>query len=237
MGIYANRIGVNKLKDVKKKSVGVLMLGIALIAVILLTGIKDLSSTYALGDNQVFSLYIPEGTAAAPGDKVYVELHTDQTKWNYISLSMRSTTSNDDFIVYLKDIKTSKPYFILPDGIDNSSNSKTGVKVGETYELRNIFLFPACKVDSTENCDESNVQYTTYKADDTTYIDLGNRKYVTVKEKNNTASSNLKINNFILKDSGIYLNERAYLKLDYTGDADKAYIYVVNKTDNKYLTI
>ena len=203
------------MKDIQKKSVGLLMLGIILTAVIMLTGIKDLSATYALSDTQAFSLYIPEGTTASPGDKVYVELKTDKSKWEHISISMRSTTSNDSFIIYLKDIKSSNPYFILPDGTDNSSNSKTGVKVGETYEIRSIYLFPICK---TNSCKAES--YATYKSDDNTpYIDVENKKYVTVKANNEempVSNNSMSLEYLKFLNNDVQFGDKVYVDLKYS---------------------
>lgn len=233
----------DKLKKNFKKSAGLLIIGFVFLLAITLVGIKDLSSTFALQDGTsnivdgFKELSIPEGTKASPGDKIYVNLDADREKWEYISIRMRSTTSSEDFVIYLKDIKTSKPYFILPDGKDNSSSSKLGVKVGEKYELKDVNLFSKCNYDNKENCDNSAISISTYKLDNKPFMNIGEKKYVEVVEKNNSTSPNLKINNFILKDSTIYLNEKAYVKFDYTGEADKAYIYATNKTDNKYLTI
>ena len=127
------------MKNISKKSAGLLVIAIALILVITLTGIRDLSSTYAYfvdanGNNYIIdkngfgNLYILEGTSAAPGERVYLELNAEKNKWEYISVFLNSVDSDHWFVVYLKDINTARPYFIIPyegDGHTNGSSVPT----------------------------------------------------------------------------------------------------------------
>ena len=151
---------------------------------------------YAINENIVdgfTSIYIPEGTTASPGERVNVELDADTSMWDCISIAMRSTTSNDEFVVYLKNLNSSDPndlpYFILPEPGNVHSNNPEGVKVGETYELREIFLGNLSNSSSAK-------EIAFYNLNGIPFMDLGNKKYVEVKSGNQVNESKVKLNSF-----------------------------------------
>ena len=206
------------MKKISKKSAGLLVVAIALILVITLTGIRDLSSTYAMKDWEgITGIYIPEGTTAAPGEKVYVDLYADYNMWEYISISMKSTTSEDEFTVYLKNIHSNKAYFILPEPGNTQSSNPNGAKVGETYELRQINLFGYCN--NQTDCSDKTASYTTYPVDGKVSINSFEKKYVTVKSPNTTPTTQtdkMTIESFKLLSNNVQVGDKVYMDLKYS---------------------
>lgn len=211
------------LKEVSKKSVGLILGAFLLIIFILLIGIKDMIGTFALSDWEGFTaLYIPEGTTAAPGEKVYVDLYADYHMWEYISISMKSTSSGDEFIVYLKNINSNKAYFVLPEPGNTQSSNPNGAKVGETYELRQVNLFGYCYNQS--NCSNKTASYTTYPVEGKPSINSFNKKYVTVKDSNdekiNTGTQGMSIENFKLLNNNVQFDDKVYVDLKYSSSEE-----------------
>ena len=218
------------MKNISKKSAGLLVIAIALILVITLTGIRDLSSTYAYfvdanGNNYIIdkngfgNLYILEGTSAAPGERVYLELNAEKNKWEYISVFLNSVDSDHWFVVYLKDINTARPYFIIPYEGDGHTNGSSVPRVGEKYELGTVVLWEKCIDENGNICDKTK-SYTTIKTNTSaTYMDVGERKYFTVKSPNNQAETNtqkMTIEKFSFLNNDVKYNDKVYIDFKYS---------------------
>ena len=170
---------------------------------------------YAMKDNAFegfTGLYIPEGTTAAPGEKVNVDFYGTAV-WENVSIHMISTTSSDNFTVYLKNLHSGNindpAYFILPEAGNTHSSNPDGVKAGETYELNQVCLSHS----ETVQC------YTTNQNDkDLPFMNPGQRKYVKVSDtKDTNETSDFHLNQIKLKTTDVKIGEKIYFDLKYTG--------------------
>ncbi|MEE3343259.1 MAG: hypothetical protein VZS44_04125 [Bacilli bacterium] len=191
------------------------------IAVFLLLGVfgyttMQFKDAYAMKDGEFegfTGLYIPEGATAAPGDKVNVELNFDSNMWDYVSVHFISTTSSDNFTVYLKNIDSGDAndpaYFILPESGNTYSSNPDGVKVGETYELKDVCLF---------NSEKSQCYTTDKNAKDEPFMDVGTKKYVNARDKQTIDEvNNFSLNQIKFKTTDAKIGDKVYFDINYTG--------------------
>ena len=189
------------------------------------------NNVYALNDSKIFpqdefTIHIEDNLKYTTGDKVYVDLTLDRYKWeDTVTLYFYSTTSDDKFEAYLKEIYSGKPYFIVPDT----------AKIGEKYELKHIILWT--NGDNGFGYGAGPSLLTDYdtveKNDHVFYTETDNKKFVTINEKHTPTSDeileNIKLLSFQLNDSGAYTNENVYISLKYSGEVDSAQIWLTNK--------
>lgn len=158
----------------------------------------QLKEAYAIKDEiyeGFYGLYITEESpSVGVGDIVYVDLYLDRYMWDDILvMQFKSTSSEDKFNVYLKDIDIGKPYFIIPD---------TAI-AGETYELKSFYLYTN---DDNGFGYGAGPGFFTNENDLNeydTYVDLGNKKYVSIIEKDIVEQKNISLTNFHFKDISV----------------------------------
>lgn len=191
---------------------------IVLVGIISCFTIK-VDNTYAL-ENEIYEgfsgLYLAtENATASIGENIYVDLSLDRYMWDdTLSMYFKSTTSGDEFNVFLKNIDLGNPYIIVPNT----------AKVGETYELTKFYLYT--------NGDNgfgygAGPEFVTNENDhhqNNSYVDLGNKKYITIVEKEQEEVNEIQLNSFRLKDSGVFVGENVYVSLKYTGEVSSMYL-------------
>lgn len=145
-------------------------------------------------------LYIENGPYVNVRDKVFVDTGIDRSIWSdNVELYFEALNSDDYFTVYLKDVDTDNPYFIVPET----------AKDGERYLLKSLNLFSS---EVEEGYRIFTNQY--IKEDDS-------RIYIDVHGSVSKIDDEIgKLNSFSFIDEKVSLKDNIKLKLNYTGNVE-----------------
>jgi hypothetical protein len=198
-----------KVLEKSEKFIKALLLGAVLFSVIILASFGSLALAYNTrvsyamtsgpGDFSNFTgLYFKTSETIQSG-KVYVEYYGDSTGKVY--LDMKSTTSDSEFYVYLQDLNTSNPYFVIPNN----------AVVGEKYEMKSVTIFSGSST--------SGYEYVTSSSTNGTYLNTYGKKYITIHDDDPENEKWIGyLDSISLNDNGVKsVGDKVYINLKYYG--------------------